>query len=1547
MTTRQHLGLDNPNREHDACGVGFVARLDGRPSHLVVEDALSAMTSLAHRGGLASGRGEGDGAGILLPLPLDFLSRFWTLPPAFGFGQLFLPRDATAGKQAMDIVRESLAAYGLDLADGRDVPVNPDALGTHARAQMPRITQILVIPRAGSPAGDAPATDPVRPGEAEIPAVASPLAEPGEELERRLYLARKHMEKAVRDMAGLEDFYVASLSSRSVVYKAMLTGGKLADFYPDLTNSHFSAPFVVFHERFSTNTMPRWRLAQPFRMLAHNGEINTLQSNLAHMKIREAALASPLFGSTEELKPVIETDGSDSSALDNVLELLTRNGRPLPHSLMMLLPEPFGRAFVMGDNKRAFYDWHAATMEAWDGPSALVFTDGFRRVGAMLDRNALRPGRYSLSRDGLLVFASESGVNLAQGPEQAPGTRRRQLGARSMFMADLVQHRLITDAELKGQVVREHPYRRWQIQSSLNIVDLFPAEHTAETPQVLPGADDDACGEGPRRRVRLYAKRDLEALRHMAVKGQEPVLSTGNDEPLAALDDAPRPLFDYFRQRFAQVTNPPIDPLREELSMSLMSYVGPEGNLLAREPEQLFRLRLPHPFLQREDMRRLRLARHDKLRPAHLDAVWRVPAGSSASGFGAALQTGLDMLFSAAEDALARGATLLILSDARGGEDSLLPIPSLLAVSALHNHLIRAGKRHLCGLISENDDAWEPMHMAQLIACGADAVCPWAALDEAEILGAEGGLSRGEARASYITALCKGLLKAMARLGISTVRSFRGGHFFECIGLAEDFAGRCFAGTPAPLGSSLPGRGIGLDEFAAESAAARALEREGRTPPETHFWNRESVSLLQRAVGFSRGKAAENATADPEAFAAFAALADAESPALTPRACLRLAEAKSPLPLRKVESAESIMARFVGAAMSMGAISAESHICVARACNAVGARSNSGEGGEDEARGANEAGGDSRSRIRQVASGRFGVTLEYLVNADEIQIKIAQGAKPGEGGQLPAAKVTEQVARLRRTMPGVTLVSPPPHHDIYSIEDLAQLIHDLRRVSPSSRISVKLAAESGVGTVAVGVAKAGADGILISGHDGGTGAAPLSAVRHCGSSWELGLAEAHRALVASGLRDKVRLQTDGGLRSGRDIVIAAILGADEFGFGTALLVSCGCIMCRKCHEGRCPAGIATQDESMRRRFTGRPEHAENFLRLAAEDARRHLAALGLRHLAEARDRLDLLKPVPATGKRARLDWTELLAAPLPPVEKSDADKAFEATPLEQAMLDACRDVLDRGLARRVFSADVRNSDRAVGTLLSGDLARRFGMRRLEVEAAQGPFFRALLRGSAGQSLGAFLCPGVEIVVEGDANDYAGKGLCGGRLIVRPADPGAAPSMDPDQAIIGNVALYGATGGEAYFRGRAGERLAVRNSGALCVAEGAGDHACEYMTGGVVVVLGSCGYNFAAGMSGGVAFVYDRDERFQNRCNTDSVDMESVWTEADRTLLRRMVEHHLRHTGSPKAEALLANWEAELPLFVKVMPLEARAALERQHASQRHGGDVTSATEDVL
>ena len=1309
MMTRQHISLDHPGREHDACGVGFVARLDGRPAHRVIEDALSAMTSLAHRGGLASGRGEGDGAGLLLPLPLDFLSRFWTLPSVFGFGQLFLPRDAVAEKKAMDIVREALAAHDLELKDGRDVPVRPEALGPQARAQMPHIIQILVLPRANTASVSGTASS-------HLPAVVSPLLEPGEELERRLYLARKHMERAAIGVPGLEDFYVASLSSRSIVYKAMLTGGRLAEFYPDLADSHFSAPFAVFHERFSTNTMPRWRLAQPFRMLAHNGEINTLQSNLTHMKIREAALSSPLFPSPDALKPVIEEDGSDSSALDNVLELLTRGGRALPHSLMMLLPEPFGRAFVMGDNKRAFYDWHAAMMEAWDGPSALVFTDGFRRVGAMLDRNALRP--------------------------------------------------------------------------------------------------------------------------------------------------------------------------------------------------------------------------------AQLDAVWSLPSQQKEAG--EALRTGLEQLFKSADDALEHGATLLILDDARGRETGYVPLPSLLAASALHNHLIRAGKRHLCGIISENDDAWEPMHMAQLIACGADAICPRGALDDAGELGADSGASPEEARASYITALRKGLLKAMARLGISTLRSFRGGHFFECIGMNEAFAETYLTGTPVRLGSSRPDGGLGLDEFAAEFIAAQRLEKEGKIPAEPRFWNRESVRLLQRATGFSN-----NDASDAEAFAAFAALADAPEPAFTLRSCLELTGGSQPLPLDRVEQAEQIMTRFVGAAMSLGAISSEAHICVARACNAAGARSNSGEGGEDTARGRNEAEGDSRSRIRQVASGRFGVTLEYLVDADEIQIKIAQGAKPGEGGQLPAAKVTEEVAGLRRTMPGVTLVSPPPHHDIYSIEDLAQLIYDLRRVNPSARISVKLAAESGVGTVAVGVAKAGADGILISGHDGGTGAAPLSAVRHCGSPWELGLAEAHRALLASGLRDRIRLQTDGGLHSGRDIVIAAILGADEFGFGTALLVSSGCIMCRKCHEGRCPAGIATQDRELRRRFAGKPAHVLNYLRFVAEDVRRHLAALGLPDLASARDRIDLLTPRSATGKRALPDWTELLGLPLPSrPEQCGANGTSTPSALDQDMLDACFEIMEKGAAPRVFSAAIRNADRAVGALLSGALVRRYGMNYLESKAANGTFFRALLRGSAGQSLGAFLAPGVEITVEGDANDYAGKGLCGGRLIVRPADAEGS-GMEPGQSITGNVALYGATGGEAYFRGRAGERLAVRNSGALCVAEGAGDHACEYMTGGVVVVLGSCGYNFAAGMSGGVAFVYDRDERFQNRCNTDSVDLESVWTEEDKALLRDMLERHVRHTGSPRAEALLANWEAELPLFVKVMPLEARAALARQHTSQRHAGDVTPATEDVL
>lgn len=1537
-------GLFDPHREHDACGVGFVARLDGQPRHDVVNTALTAMARMAHRGG---GNGKsGDGAGMLIPLPRAFFLRQWPLLAGcrtpWAVAQLFLPQAEALRARCLQRLRDVFASCGLRVADERGVPVCPEVLAQAALDTLPAMRQLLILPDAAK----------------------KDAAELNDEhaLERRLFLARHITENAIwselkRQGEDPRIFYVVSCSCRSIIYKGMLPGARIGEFYADVREPDCAAPFAVFHERFSTNTLPSWPLAQPFRMVAHNGEINTLRGNVARMQARQTVLSSRLLGSrfTEAL-PVITEFTSDSGTLDNVLELLVRAGYSLPHALMMMVPEPFGAAFVMGDNKRAFYEYHASLMEPWDGPTALVFTDGYRRVGAMLDRNGLRPCRYSVSRDGLVVLGSESGI--ADMPEDSV-IQRGQLRPRRMIMADVQRHHLAPDAELKGQVIRAQPYRRWLQQHALRLENLnaAPAED-AVLPELslrLKAAGCDAA----------WIKRVLIP---MADNAQEPVESMGNDLPLACLDKEPQPLFRYFKQHFAQVTNPPIDPYREQLSLSLMGHAGREGNMLEPAPEHCSTLRLPHPFLRAEDMRRIRASDSPEVRAMTLDATF--PAGG---GDGESLRAALDGMFAAADEAVRDGATLLIVSDAAAGPEHA-PIPALLATAGLHHHLIRAGLRHACGILVESGEACEVMHMAQLIGYGASGIYPHAALDAVTTLALEGRLHTRkpcEAQENYIAALKKGLLKAFARLGISTLRSFRGAQPFEAVGLSTAVTDAYFSGTPSGIG------GVGLDVLAREASTRHAraygehaavhagdtttAAQQGSTAcsgqaiptaqpertaatgtsakPAVHLWNTDSVRTLHETV---RAQTESGAAA---AYARFAALSDRqdEQP-ITLRSLLDFAPA-SPVPLEDVEPVEAILHRFVGAAISFGAISAEAHRVIAEACNHCGARSNCGEGGEDPARNTPTADGrDARSRIRQVASGRFGVTAEYLVHADELQIKVAQGAKPGEGGQLPAYKVTADIARVRGTMAGVSLVSPPPHHDIYSIEDLAQLIYDFRRLHPTARVSVKLVAESGVGTVAVGVAKAGAHNVLISGHDGGTGASPHSAINYVGLPWEMGLAETQQALVASGMRRRISVQTDGLLRTGRDVIIAALLGAEEFAFGSALLVSMGCVMCRTCMKGRCPVGIATQEPALRQRFAGTPEQVERYLRLVAEDVRRHMAALGFRRMDDLIGRADLLtrRVAPVTDKAAALDFSRLLSMQDVPQALRHAVYTPVATPptaLESAIADATNHVVCGHAARTTFEDVIHNTDRTVGSRLSGEIIRRHGAKGLPANS-----IHLRLSGQAGQSFGAFLAPGITLEVQGAANDYVGKGLSGGVIVVKP-DP-RARFVAADQAVAGNVALYGATSGEAYFCGQAGERFAVRNSGACAVVEGIGDHGCEYMTGGTVVVLGPTGYNFAAGMSGGVAFVYDVDEHFQNRCNIDSVDLESVWQEEDRALLRRLLEQHIARTGSPKAATLLENWDAALPLFVKVMPLDYKKAMQRQ-AETAHDAETASATEEVF
>ena len=1589
------VSLYDPSREHDACGVGFVARIDAVPSHTVIDDALAALGCMAHRGGSGQGFETVDGAGILLPVPQALMRRVWRplcgeLPEHYGIGHFFLPAEPGGRAPVEARIERTLDGHGLHVLAWRDTPVRIEILREEALDRKPSIRQALVVPKEGCEPED------------------------GHAFERVLYTARRHMEHTVaaEHPECSRDFHAASLSSRSIVYKGMLPGSQLAAFYADLADQECAAHFAVFHERYSTNTQPAWRLAQPFHCLAHNGEINTLACNQVAMRMREPLLESPLFGdSIRHIRPVLDPAGSDSSMLDNAFELLLHGGRSPAHAAMMLLPEPFGQTFVMGEDKRAFYEFHAPLMEPWDGPSALVFTDGGRQVGAMLDRNALRPCRYALTTDGLFILASESGV-LDLPPSRI--ARRGRLYPRRMLLVDFARHRIVTDAECKNTVIHAKPYRHWIREKGVSLRDLPLPQHGL----THGGSDDQTMRpdvqtlEGHLLRQQHlfgFSKEDVaDILIPMAKNAQEPVASMGLDTPLAVLSRQPQLLFSYLKQRFAQVTNPPVDPLREGLVMSLTGFAGRHANPLSAEtPEHYSLLRLPNPVLNAEDLERLIASRHPHVRTAVIPMLFPLPAGGPHSGgngesagklAGKILERALDALCVQADAALEGGATLLLLSDA-GADAANVPIPSLLAVSALHHHLLRQERRHTCGILADTGEAREVMHIAQLIAFGASAVHPRLAYSLIAHMADQGKVGPSvtplQAQTAYATAVQKGLLKTLSRMGISTLRSFLGGQGFEAVGFGKNIVDRYFTELPSRIG------GIGLEEIAFDacrrhaSAYPPAQATPGSpasaspatvSPPdlrdtgrhrhraggERHLWSPQAIRSLHKAVR-------EN---DREAYRAYAEENDDQrGQPVSLRGLLQFAPAV-PVPLDEVEPEISLLRRFVGAAMSLGAISPEAHEAIAIAFNRVGARSNCGEGGEATDRLISLPGGDSaRSRIRQIASGRFGVTAAYLVQADEIQIKIAQGAKPGEGGQLPAFKVLPEIARLRHTIPGVTLISPPPHHDIYSIEDLAQLIFDLTRLHPGARVSVKLVAGTNIGTVANGVAKAGADSILVSGHDGGTGASPRSAIDHVGLPWELGLAETQAALVHSGLRSRVLLQVDGQLRSGRDLAIAALLGADEFGLGASLLVALGCCMLRVCHLGTCPVGIAAQDPKLRARFPGSPDHVERFLRFLASDLREHMASLGFRTLDGMRGCADLLLPIPLSSlekphagdasaanwqsKIAGLDLSPLLVrtAPLPGTAGNQSGEAVSSwasvdknirnplpeSSLDQAMLAALMPGVRAGRPSH-FESAVRNTDRSVGTRLSGEVARLHGDGGLTPGMVD-----VVLAGTAGQSAGAFLMRGITLTIRGDANDYVGKGLSGGIIIIRPENtPGCAglapfgrPAFADGRAALGNVALYGATSGALFAAGSAGERFAVRNSGANAIVEGVGDHACEYMTGGVVVVLGPTGYNFAAGMSGGAAFVFDGDEMFQTRCNMDGVDLESVWLPHDVQLLRSLVARHARLTGSPLAAYLLDNWSASLPLFLKITPIEYRQALARMKQSENARAESVAATEEVF
>ena len=1494
-------GLYDPAYEHDACGIAAVARLDGTASHETVRRALTALSNLEHRGASGAAADTGAGAGILLQLP-DALFRAElgeVLPPpgAYGVGALFLPRDDERRTAVEAIVERVVAAEGQRLVAWRDVPVDDTVPGASAAAVMPRIRQVVV-------------------------AAAGGLEADQDAFERKLYVIRRLAEKE----AGTE-LVVPSLSSRTLVYKGMLTAPQLERFYPDLADERVASALALVHSRYSTNTFPSWELAHPYRLIAHNGEINTVRGNRNWMRARESQLASELFGDdVQKLLPVIRDGGSDTATFDNVLELLVLAGRSLPHALMMMVPEAYEGRDDMSEELRGFYAFHQCLMEAWDGPAAIAFSDG-RVIGATLDRNGLRPGRWLETADGWVVLASETGV---LDEEPANVVRKGRLQPGKLFLVDLAEGRIVPDREVKHAVASRAPYAAWVESEMLQLADL---------PEIGPPPGPPEVPLRTRQLLFGYGQEDMKAiLAPLARNAEEPVGSMGNDTPLAVLSGRKPLLYSYFKQLFAQVTNPPIDSIREATVMSVTASVGSERNLLTESPEHARQLVIPNPVLRGRELEQLRHVRHDVFEAETIDTTW--PASEGAAG----IETAIERICAEADAALAAGVNILILSDRAAGPERV-PIPSLLATAAVHNHLVREGTRLQAGIIVESGEPRSVHSIATLIGYGAAAVNPYLMLETIEELAELGwlppGMTAEQARARATKGIAKGILKTMSKMGISTVPSYCGAQIFEAVGLAPELVDRHFTGTASRIG------GLGLRELGEEAVArhARALGTGDELLPviglfawrrdgEYHNWNPDTISRLQHAVR----------SGSAETYEEYSRTVNADS---ARRSALRgLLRFRFPegggIPLDEVEPAAEIVKRFSTGAMSLGSISREAHETLAVAMNRLGGKSNTGEGGEDPVRFTPEANGDSRrSAIKQVASGRFGVTAHYLANADELQIKMAQGAKPGEGGQLPGHKVDGYIASVRMTTPGVGLISPPPHHDIYSIEDLKQLIYDLRCANPGARISVKLVAEVGVGTVAAGVAKAGADHVLISGHEGGTGAAPLSSLLHAGIPWEIGLAETQQTLLRNDLRSRIWVQTDGQLKTGRDVVVAALLGADEMGFATAPLVASGCIMMRACHLNTCPVGIATQDPELRKRFTGQPEHVVNFFFFIAEEVRRLMARLGVARFEDLVGRVDLLDTDEAVSEwRARgVDLTALLHRPeLPagrPLRRTEAQPPALEDALDWRLIEAARHAIHGGVPTEA-EFEIANTNRTVGGLLSHAVTREHGAAGLP----EGTI-RFTLRGSAGQSFGAWVTHGIELTLVGDANDYVGKGLSGGVLALRPPDD--AGFVAEENVIAGNTVLYGATGGRAFFRGLAGERFAVRNSGACAVVEGVGDHGCEYMTGGIAVVLGPTGRNFAAGMSGGVAYVLDADSTFTRRCNHELVGLDPVG-EADAQTLHALVAEHERRTGSTVAARLLAEWDEAVQRFVKVMPHDYRRALESGAVSTGGEGFFTRETE---
>jgi glutamate synthase (NADPH/NADH) large chain len=1527
-------GLYDPHNEHDACGVGFVAHIKGAQSHAIVRQGLQILENLTHRGAVGADPLAGDGAGILIQIPDAFLREECArqeieLPAAgrYAVGMIFLPRQDQTRIECEALIERTVEEEQQVLLGWRDVPTDNSGLGESVKAVEPVVRQLFIACGASCDSQD--------------------------DFERKLFIIRKRIENTVHDSdwEGRETFYIPSLSSRTLVYKGMLLANQVDAYYDDLKDERIVSALALVHQRFSTNTFPSWDLAHPFRMIAHNGEINTLRGNVNWMRARRRSMASDLFGDDlEKIWPLIPEGLSDSACFDTALELLVAGGYSMAHAMMMLIPEAWAGNPLMDENRRAFYEYHAALMEPWDGPAAVAFTDG-RQIGATLDRNGLRPARYLITDDDLVVMASEMGV-LPIASDKIVKKWRLQPG--KMFLIDMEQGRIIDDQELKAELAGSRPYREWLKKTQIRLKNL-PAD------VVVNGCDTATLLD--RQQAFGYTQEDIKMLMTpMAVAGQEAIGSMGADNPVAVLSNKSKPLFNYFHQNFAQVTNPPIDPIREELVMSLVSLIGPRPNLLGlHSGGEHMRLEVAQPILSNKDLERIRnieKATEGAFRTMTLDICYAADEG--AGGMEHALQA----LCETAEQTVREGFNILILSD-RSVSAERIPIPALLATSAVHHHLVQAGLRTESGLVVETGSAREVHHFAVLAGYGAEAINPYLAFETLTSVKDDlpERLEESEIHKRYIKAVGKGLLKVFSKMGISTYQSYCGAQIFDAVGLKSEFVEQYFTGTATTI------EGAGIEQVAEETVRwhrdaygdnpifRNALDVGGdyafRIRGEDHMWTPETIAKLQHATRAN----------DAPTYQDYSRLVNEQNSSLkTLRGLFEFKFAQQPVPLEEVEPAKEIVKRFATGAMSFGSISWEAHTTLAIAMNRLGGKSNTGEGGEERSRFKLLENGDSmRSAIKQVASGRFGVTTEYLVNADDIQIKMAQGAKPGEGGQLPGHKVNEWIARVRHSTPGVGLISPPPHHDIYSIEDLAQLIHDLKNVNPKARISVKLVSEVGVGTVAAGVSKAHADHVTIAGFDGGTGASPLTSIKHAGSPWETGLAETHQTLVLNKLRGRIAVQVDGGMRTGRDVVVGALLGADEFGFATAPLIVEGCIMMRKCHLNTCPVGVATQDEELRKRFTGKPEHVVNYFFFIAEEIRQLMSRLGFRKFSDMIGRMDKLDMRKAIDhwKAKGLDYSRILYMPNVPdaavynceTQDHGLDKALDNKLIEQA-----RPALEHGETVKI-ETPVINVNRTVGAMLSGRVAERYGHEGLPDDT-----IHVKLNGVAGQSFGAWLAHGITLELEGEGNDYVGKGLSGGRIVVYP--PKDCPIVPEQNIIVGNTVLYGAISGECFFRGVAGERFAVRNSGAIAVVEGVGDHGCEYMTGGVVVVLGETGRNFAAGMSGGIAYVLDQESRFKDLCNLAMVELEPIpeedealeamdhqggdlethgkvdissdMTRYDALRLRRLIEKHARHTGSTVARNILDNWNAYLPRFVKVMPVDYRRALEEMKQAQASG-----------